>query len=71
MASKLYYIPNKNFTKAVNDSIYESEEVIISVSFAFKAGLNLIKDRLFNFPNKARLTIIVSNYMKSTEPEAL
>jgi len=71
MASKLYYIPNSNFSRTINESIQNSDEIIIAVSFVFKAGLNLIWDSLLNFPNKKNITILTSNYLKSTEPDAL
>jgi len=71
MASKLHYIPVNNFSNTINESISKSDEVTIAVSFIFKAGINLIWDSLLNFPDKKRITILTSNYLKSTEPDAL
>ncbi len=71
MASKLYYIPNGSFDSVVNEKIKYADEVIISVSFIFLSGLNLLIKSLREFGNQSKLTIITSNYLKSTEPAAL
>ena len=71
MASNLHYIPKTNFTEVINNSIYGSDEVVISVSFIFEAGLNLIIEALLNFKDLKSVTIVTSNYLKCTEPEAL
>ena len=71
MASNLHYIPKTNFTEVINNSIYDSDEVVISVSFIFEAGLNLIIEALLNFKDLKSVTIVTSNYLKCTEPEAL
>ena len=41
------------------------------VSFVFEGGLNLIFNKLKEFSTKNKLTVITSNYLKSTEPKAL
>ena len=71
MASKLYYIPHGSFDRILNEKIKNADEVIISVSFVFLSGLNLLIEGLKKFGNQSKLTIITSNYLKSTEPEAL
>ena len=71
MVSKLNYIPNKSLDSIINENLLEANEVIISVSFIFKSGLNLIIENLKKFTDKSMITIIVSNYLKSSEPEAL
>ena len=71
MASEIYYIPEQEFSSVVNKGLTSSDEVIISVSFIFLSGLSLILENLKGFNNKSKLTIITSNYLKSTEPEAL
>ena len=71
MVSKLYYIPNESFDSVLNENIGNADEVIISVSFVFLSGLNLLIDSLKKFDNQSKITIITSNYLKSTEPVAL
>lgn len=71
MASKLYCIPNESFDSVLNENIGNADEVIISVSFVFLSGLNLLIDSLKKFDNQSKITIITSNYLKSTEPVAL
>ena len=44
MASELYYIPEGAFDNVVNEKIKNDDEVIISVSFIFLSGLDLIFD---------------------------
>ncbi len=71
MASKLFYIPEESLDAVINDHLGEADNVIISVSFIFLSGLRLIFDKLKNNSNPEKLTIITSNYLKSTEPSAL
>jgi len=71
MVSKLNYIPNQSLDSLINENLKTAKEVIISVSFVFKSGLNLIRENLEKFPDKSKITIITSNYLKSSEPEAL
>ncbi len=71
MASKLFYIPEESLDGVINDHLDEADNVIISVSFIFLSGLKLIFEKLRNNSNPATLTIITSNYLKSTEPSAL
>ena len=71
MASKLYCVPNESFDSVLNENIGNADEVIISVSFVFLSGLNLLIDSLKKFDNQSKITIITSNYLKSTEPVAL
>ncbi len=69
--SKLINIPNQNLDEIITKKIIESEKVIFIVSFWFVSGLKLILDALKNFENKSKLIIISSNYLKSTQPDAL
>ena len=71
MASELYYIPEGSFDHILNKEIERADEVIISVSFVFISGLGLIIDSLKKIKDQSRLTIIISNYLKSSEPGAL
>ena len=71
MTSNLHYIPDKAFDSVVNEKIQEADEVIISVSFVFLSGIDLIIENLRNFRNQSRLIIITSNYLSSSEPAAL
>lgn len=71
MTSKLFYIPEDALDGVINEHLGESDQVIISVSFIFLSGLNLILDKLKSSPNPTRLTVVTSNYLKSTEPSAL
>jgi len=71
MTSELYYIPEGEFDRVVNEKILDADEVIISVSFVFLSGLSLLYDSLKKICSKSKLTIITSNYLNSTEPVAL
>ena len=71
MVPKLIDIPNNQLDEIINGYIDESNEIVIIASFVFKGGLNLIFDKLREFSTKHKLTIITSNYLKSTEPGAL
>ncbi len=71
MAFKLINIPDYNLEKIINENIQKSEKILIVVSFVFQKGLELIFDKLKEFKNPKNITIITSNYLKSTEPKAL
>ena len=71
MAYKLIDIPNHNLEEIINENIEKSEKILIVVSFIFQKGLGLIIDKLKKFKNPKNITIITSNYLKSTEPNAL
>jgi superfamily II DNA or RNA helicase len=71
MESKLIDIPNNELDEIINQNIEQSEKVLIVVSFIFEKGLGLILDKLKKFHNPSNITIITSNYLKSTEPKAL
>ena len=71
MESKLIDIPNNELDEIINQNIEQSEKVLIVVSFIFEKGLGLILDKLKKFHNPNNITIITSNYLKSTEPKAL
>ena len=71
MESKLIDIPNNELDVIINRNIDQSEKVLIVVSFVFEKGLALVFDKLKKFHNPANITIITSNYLKSTEPKAL
>ena len=71
MACNLHYIPEGNFDEVVNGQIEKADEVIISVSFIFLSGLNLLIDNLRKIRDPSNLTVVTSNYLKSTEPAAL
>jgi HKD family nuclease len=71
MISNLHYIPDKAFDSVINEKIQEADEVIISVSFVFLSGIDLIIENLRNFRNQSRLIVITSNYLSSSEPAAL
>lgn len=71
MVPKLIDIPNNQLDEIINNYIDESNEIVIIVSFVFEGGLNLILDKLREFTPKHKLTVITSNYLKSTEPNAL
>ena len=71
MESKLIDIPNNKLDEIINQNIEHSEKVLIVVSFIFEAGLGLILDKLKKFHDPSNITIITSNYLKSTEPKAL
>jgi len=71
MESKLIDIPNNELDEVINKNIEQSKKVLIVVSFIFEKGLGLILDKLKKFHNPGNITIITSNYLKSTEPKAL
>ena len=71
MVTKLIDIPNNQLEEIINNYIEQSDEIVIIVSFVFEGGLNLIFNKLKEFSNKNKLTVITSNYLKSTEPKAL
>ena len=71
MESKLIDIPNNELDEIINKNIEQSEKILIVVSFIFEKGLGLILDKLKKFHNPNNITIITSNYLKSTEPKAL
>ena len=71
MESKLIDIPKNELDEIINQKIEQSEKVLIVVSFIFEAGLRLILNKLKKFNNPSNITIITSNYLKSTEPKAL
>tara|TARA_Y100001970_G_C14240673_1_gene864717 strand:+ start:1059 stop:3956 length:2898 start_codon:yes stop_codon:yes gene_type:complete len=71
MTTKLIDIPNNQLEEIINNYIEQSDEIVIIVSFVFKGGLNLIFNKLKEFSNKNKITVITSNYLKSTEPKAL
>ncbi len=71
MAYKLIDIPNHKLEEIINDNIQKSEKILIVVSFIFQKGLELIFDKLKKFKYPKNITIITSNYLKSTEPKAL
>ena len=68
---KLIDIPNHQLEEIINENIKKSEKILIVVSFIFQKGLELIFDKLTKFKNPENITIITSNYLKSTEPKAL
>ncbi len=69
--SKLIDIPNQKLDKILKKKISKSNKVIILVSFSFVSGLRLILEELKSFKKKSHLIFITSNYLKSTQPEAL
>ena len=71
MESKLIDIPTSELDEIINKNIEKSEKVLIVVSFIFEKGLSLILDKLTEFHSPKNITIITSNYLKSTEPKAL
>ena len=71
MVPKLIDIPNYQLDEIINNYIDESNEIVIIVSFVFVGGLKLIFDKLKKFSTKHKLTVITSNYLKCTEPDAL
>ena len=71
MDYRLIDIPDNKLDVAINENIKESEKILIVVSFIFVKGLMLILDNLRSFRKPENITIITSNYLKSTEPEAL
>lgn len=71
MDTKLIKVPEKYLDDYINHFIQKSNKINIAVSFFFKSGLSLIIDALESFSNKENINIITSNYLNSTEPEAL
>ena len=71
MSSKLINIPSKKLDEIILDNLSKSDKATIVVSFFFASGLKLILSGLRAFNDKSQLTIITSNYLKSTQPEAL
>ena len=71
MDIKLIKIPDENLDDYINDFILNSSEIKIAVSFFFNSGLNLFFKNLQNYKNKKKISIITSNYLNSTEPDAL
>ena len=71
MDSKLIDIPNNELDEIINQNIEQSNKVLIVVSFIFERGLELVFDKLRSFHKPSNITIITSNYLKSTEPKAL
>lgn len=71
MDTKIIKIPEENLDDYINKFIIKSDSINIAVSFFFKSGLDLIIEELRKFKNKNKINIIVSNYLNSTEPEAL
>ncbi len=71
MESKWIDVPNNELDEVINKNIEKSEKIIIVVSFLFERGLELIFDKLKKFHNPSNITIITSNYLNSTEPNAL
>jgi len=71
MDSKLIDIPNNELDEIINQNIEQSNKVLIVVSFIFEKGLELVFDKLRSFHKPSNITIITSNYLKSTEPKAL
>mgnify|MGYP003352135528 CR=1 FL=1 len=68
---KLVQIPNNRLDRIINNNIDIADKVLIAVSFIFEKGLDLILDKLNNFKHPQNITILTSNYLKSTEPRAL
>ena len=71
MDTKIIKIPNENLDDYLNNFISQSTKINIAVSFFFNSGLNLIIESLKKFKNKKNINIIESNYLNSTEPNAL
>jgi len=71
MAYKLIDIPNHKLDFEINKFLKESSEATIAVSFIFVSGLKLIYPNLEEFCKYKKLTIVTSNYLSSTQPEAL
>lgn len=72
MASKLIDIPNHRLDNEIKKYLQNADDVKLAVSFIFVEGLKLIYEDLKNFLDRHKsLTIITSNYLKSTEPESL
>ena len=71
MDIRIIKIPDENLDDYINDFILKSSEIKIAVSFFFNSGLNLFLENLQNFKNKKKISIITSNYLNSTEPDAL
>lgn len=71
MTTKLVQIPNNRLDRIINNNLDIADKVLIAVSFVFEKGLDLILDKLNNFKNPHNITVLTSNYLKSTEPKAL
>ena len=71
MTTKLVQIPNNRLDRIINNNLDIADKVLIAVSFVFEKGLDLIHDKLNNFKHPQNITILTSNYLKSTEPRAL
>jgi len=71
MTIKLIQVPNYRLDKIINSNLDLAEKVLIVVSFVFEKGLDLILQKLSNFRHPNNITILTSNYLKSTEPKAL
>ena len=69
--SKIIDIPNYKLDEIILEKLSQSEKVTIVVSFFFVSGLKLILNGLNSFEDKSKITILTSNYLKSTQPEAL
>jgi superfamily II DNA or RNA helicase/HKD family nuclease len=71
MTTKLVQIPNNSLDRIINNNLDIADKVLIAVSFVFEKGLDLILDKLNSFKHPQNITILTSNYLKSTEPRAL
>ena len=73
MVSELINVPENKLDEALIARLDKSNKAIFIVSFVFESGLNLLIDELKRFLSNSdnRLTIITSNYLKCTQPEAL
>ena len=73
MASELINIPENKLDEVLIARLDSSKHAIFIVSFIFESGLSLIIDALKRFLSNSenQLTIITSNYLKCTQPEAL
>ncbi len=73
MASELINIPENKLDEVLIARLDSSKRAIFIVSFIFESGLSLIIDALRRFLSNSenQLTIITSNYLKCTQPEAL
>ena len=72
MVSKLIDIPNHRLDNEIKKYLKNADDVKLAVSFIFVSGIKLIYEDLCNFLERNKtLTIITSNYLKSTEPESL
>ncbi len=71
MNGKIIKVPEDRFDEHIISYTNKSSIINIAVSFTFVSGLKLVSNSLENFKNKNNINIITSNYLKSTEPEAL